>query len=131
MRDMVGEPEKCVTYFSGNITKPITYSKELMRNEELHKTKILEEAVRNPSIPKPFKDEGEAADELLEAYANISDSGVELFGNLSKIGEIQADSPKEACEAAIKMIQAISTLGEERGARLWKNLSLESNQSNL
>ncbi|MBT9288844.1 hypothetical protein [Prosthecodimorpha staleyi] len=112
-------PEICVAYYKANGQIPQSAQTPKLIEEEMSlKADIIESSIANPSPPREPVSAEEIRSLFTEAYKN---TGADIR-DLPKLTKSSTVSPDEGCRIAIEFYKALVSLGEQKGARLFRGL---------
>lgn len=112
-------PEICVAYYKANGQIPPSAQNPKLIEEEMNlKADIIESSIANPSPPREPVSPEEIKSLFVEAYKN---TGADIR-DLPKLTGSSAIPPDEGCRIAIEFYKALVSLGEQKGARLFRGL---------
>lgn len=112
-------PDICLAFYKASGQVPsAAMTPKLMEDELNLKADIIESSIANPSPPREPVSPEEIKSLFVEAYKN---TGADIR-DLPKLTGSSAIPPDEGCRIAIEFYKALVSLGEQKGARLFRGL---------
>ena len=111
--ELVSQPEACVKYYLGAPTDPATLEKEAQM-----KVEVVEAAIKTrDKLQRPAGNS-----EIFSSLADIYRQKSFEVGNIQRIPDVYSLPPSEGCAVANQYMQSLTSLGQDRGAFIFKSI---------